>query len=54
MLWLDKNVCIARNSIWRRRQKEYHYNFATVLRTLRDEDYDEIMTLEHRNFWDRG
>lgn len=54
MLYIWENLCIARNSIWRRRQKEYYYNSTMRHRRKRTGVYNQLVALERRNFWDVG
>jgi len=49
---LVKNLCVARNSIWRRRHKEFCYHFAVDSKREFEGYFDELTALEQRNFWD--
>jgi hypothetical protein len=54
MLWLTHNLCIARNSIWRRQKKEFFYHYKAHYKDSREHVFNQNVISEYRNFWERG
>jgi len=53
MLWLTHNLCIARNSIWRRQKKEFFYHYKAHYKDSREHVFNQNVISEYRNFWER-